>query len=185
MEILGFEIEPRAEGGTSEFDRWYAERFGLVPALGVLVADLEAAVTALRAAGTEVGPAQARDEGEGGGRWAVAVGPAGQPVDVVQAATVAEHDRRITGFIDGAESLTGPPTEELAAAVLAAVVDAWQRVERLLDGVAHNKVLATNLLLSQQARGDDPMATDTPAFWQRSAAATLLSGFVGRSAGGG
>jgi hypothetical protein len=182
MDILGFEVEPRTEGGTSAHDRWYAERFGMVPALGVLVADLDAAVAELRAQGTEVGEVQERSEDEGGGRWAVAVGPAGQPVDVIQAATAADHEGRITAFIDTAAPLDGPPTEELAAAVAEVVAGAWDRIEALLDGVAHNKVLATHLLVGQQARALDPMDPDSPAYWQRSAAGTLLSGFVGRGA---
>lgn len=179
MDIQGFEVEPRTEGGTSEFDRWYAERFGMVPALGVLVADLDAAVSGLRALGTEVGEIEERSEGDG--RWVVAVGPAGQPVEVIQAATVADHEHRITAFIDTAAPLDGPPTEELAAAVADVVADAWDRIEARLAGVAHNKVLAVMLLLSQRSRADD-VAPDSPVYWQRSAASTLASGFVSRGA---
>jgi hypothetical protein len=181
MDIEGFDVETRVESGGSEFDRWYGERFGVVPSLAVRVADLDAAVLELVARGTEVGAVHQRDEDEGGGRWAVAVGPAGQPVEVVEPAPPEEGERRISGFIEGAEPLAGPPTEELLAAVLAVVGDAWSRIDVLLEGVAHNKVLATMLLAGEHARDPD-VRPDAPAYWQRSAASTLLSGFVGRRA---
>ena len=108
------------------------------------------------------------------------IGPAGAVVDVVQPAPAGAYEERIGGFIASAADLDGPPTDELGAAVLAVVADAWQAIDRLLDGVAHNKVLATMLLVSQRSR--ETGAADSPAYWQQSAASTLLSGFVGRGA---
>jgi hypothetical protein len=51
-------------------------------------------------------------------------------------------------------------------------------VEKIMDGKVHNKVLATQLLLSQRARGLQP---DDPEQWPLYAAATLLSGMVVRN----
>jgi hypothetical protein len=48
-------------------------------------------------------------------------------------------------------------------------------VEKIMDGKVHNKVLATQPLLSQRARGLQP---DDPEQWPLYAAATLLSGMV-------
>ena len=106
-------------------------------------------------------------------------GPAGATVDVVQPVPPGYYDRRIGGFIDSTVGLDGPPTDEVADAVLAVLAEAWDRIEGLLDGVAHNKVLATMLLVGQRSRAGD---FDSPLRWQQSAASSLLSGFVGRGA---
>jgi hypothetical protein len=98
---------------------------------------------------------------------------------VIQPAPAGAYEARIGGFIDSASDLAGPPTDELADRAIAVVADAWAAIDRLLEGVAHNKVLATMLLVSQRSREG---GTDSPVFWQRSAASTLLSGFVGRGA---
>jgi hypothetical protein len=107
-------------------------------------------------------------------------GPAGATVDVVQPVPPGFYEDRIGGFIDSAADLDGPPTDQLADAVLDVVANAWSAIEGLLEGVAHNKVLATMLLMGQRSRADEPI--DSPLYWQQSAASTLLSGFVGRGA---
>jgi glutathione synthase/RimK-type ligase-like ATP-grasp enzyme len=52
---------------------------------------------------------------------------------------------------------------------------AWSDVETLLSTSPHNKVLATQLSLSQRARG---MQADDPEQWRLFAASTLLSGMI-------
>jgi hypothetical protein len=52
-------------------------------------------------------------------------------------------------------------------------------LETIMDGMAQNKVLATQLLLGQRARGRQP---HDPQQWPLYAASTLLSGIVVRGA---
>ena len=54
-------------------------------------------------------------------------------------------ERSISEFIDSAGSLPGPPVAELADLVAAAVREAWDRVEGIMSGQRHNKVLAVQL----------------------------------------
>ena len=56
-----------------------------------------------------------------------------------------------------------------------------REVEALMEGEAHNKVLATQLLLRQRARA---LGMDDPEQWPLHAASTLLSGLVIRGADG-
>jgi hypothetical protein len=90
-----------------------------------------------------------------------------------------EAERRITQFITSAEELPGPPVEELAEQVAALVRAALRDLEKLMEGKPHNKVLATQLLLGQRARGLQQL---DPEQWPHSAATTLLSGIVIRGA---
>ena len=186
MDLLGFEVEAQTpDGADLEHDagRWFADAFGVVPRITTYVDDLAAAVTELAAKGIATEPLAlpdaVDDEDAGLARAVRLVGPAGFTVDVVQPEPAGHSEGRITEFIDAAADLAGPPTAELADAVLAIVADANRAIEARLEGVAHNKVLATHLLLSQQSRADAP---DSPTYWQRSAASTLLSWFVGRGA---
>ncbi len=86
-----------------------------------------------------------------------------------------EAERRITGFITSASELPGPPVADLADEVAELMRAAWRDVETLVSGKPHNKVLATQLLLSQRARG---LRSDDPEQWRLFAAATLMSGMV-------
>jgi len=90
-----------------------------------------------------------------------------------------EAERRITQFITSAEELPGPPVEELAEQVGALMQAALRDLENLMEGKPHNKVLATQLLLGQRARG---LQTHDPEQWHLHAASTLLSGIVVRGA---
>ena len=90
-----------------------------------------------------------------------------------------EAERRITQFITSAEALPGPPVEELAEQVAAIMRAALRDLEKLMDGKAHNKVLATQLLLGQRARG---LQQYDPEQWHLHAATTLLSRIVVRGA---
>ena len=92
-----------------------------------------------------------------------------------------EAERRITQFITSSEELPGPPVEELAEQVDALMRAALRDLETIMDGMAHNKVLATQLLLGQRARGREP---HDPKQWHLYAASTLLSGIVVRGAKG-
>ena len=86
-----------------------------------------------------------------------------------------ESERHITEFITSAEELPGPPVAELAEDVAEVMRAAWREVESIMSGKPHNKVLATELLLGQRARGSQ---ADDPEHWRFSAATTLLSGRV-------
>ena len=90
-----------------------------------------------------------------------------------------EAEQRITQFIMSAEELPGPPVEELAEQVAALMQAALRDLETIMDGKPHNKVLATQLLLGQRARGRQPHDTEQ---WHLYAASTLLSGIVVRGA---
>jgi hypothetical protein len=91
-----------------------------------------------------------------------------------------EAERRITRFITSAEELPGPPVEELAEQVGALMQAALRDLETIMEGKPHNKVLATQLLLGQRARG---LQMDDPEQWPLHAASSLLSGLVIRGAG--
>jgi hypothetical protein len=90
-----------------------------------------------------------------------------------------EAERRITQFVTSAEELPGPPVAELAEQVGALKRAASRDLEAIMDGKPHNKVLATQLLLGQRARG---LQTDDPEQWRLYAASTLVSGIVIRGA---
>ena len=90
-----------------------------------------------------------------------------------------EAERRITRFVTIAEELPGPPVEELADRVAALMRATLRDLEKIMDGKPHNKVLATDLLLGQRARG---LQQHDPERWQPYAATTLLSGIVVRGA---
>ena len=90
-----------------------------------------------------------------------------------------EAERRITQFVRSADELSGPPVEELAERVTALMRAALRDLEKLMEGKPHNKVLATQLLLGQRARG---LQMGDPEQWHLYAASTLLSGIVIRGA---
>jgi hypothetical protein len=90
-----------------------------------------------------------------------------------------EAEQRITQFIMSAEELPGPPVEELAEQVAALMQAALRDLEKLMEEKPHNKVLATQLLLGQRARG---LQQHDPEQWHLHAASTLLSGIVVRGA---
>ena len=90
-----------------------------------------------------------------------------------------EAERRITRFVTTADELPGPPVEELADRVAALMRATLRDLEKIMDGKPHNKVLATDLLLGQRARG---LEQHDPERWQLYAATTLLSGVVVRGA---
>lgn len=90
-----------------------------------------------------------------------------------------EAERRITQFVTSAEKLPGPPVEELAEQVSMLMRAALRDLETIMDGKPHNKVLATQLLLGQRARG---LQMGDPEQWHLYAASTLLSGIVVRGA---
>jgi hypothetical protein len=92
-----------------------------------------------------------------------------------------EAERRITQFVTSAEKLPGPPVEELAEQVALLMRSALRDLETIMDGKPHNKVLATQLLLGQRARG---LQMGDPEQWHLYAASTLLSGIVVRGAKG-
>ncbi len=84
-----------------------------------------------------------------------------------------EAERRITEFVTNADNLPGPPVAELAEDVAKLMRAAWRDVEMIMNGKPHNKVLAVELFLGQQARGLQP---DNPEQWRLHAAVSLLSG---------
>ena len=90
-----------------------------------------------------------------------------------------EADQRITQFVRSADELSGPPVEELADRVAALMRQALRDLEAIMEGKPHNKVLATQLLLGQRARG---LQQHDPEQWPLHAASSLLSGLVIRGA---
>jgi hypothetical protein len=90
-----------------------------------------------------------------------------------------EAEQRITQFVNSADELPGPPVEELAEQVTALMRAASGDLETIMDGMARNKVLATQLLLGQRARERQP---HDPKQRHLYAASTLLSGIVVRGA---
>ena len=86
-----------------------------------------------------------------------------------------EAERRITRFIMSADELPGPPVAEIAEQVAALMRVVWTDLEGITAGKAHNKVLATQLLLGQRARG---LRSDDPEQWRLHAATTLLGGMA-------
>ena len=102
-----------------------------------------------------------------------------EPPDDDEACDPEEAERRITEFITRSDELPGPPVEELAEQVAALMRAALRDLEAVMDGKPHNKVLATQLLVGQRARGLQP---GDPEQWHLYAATTLLSGIVVRGA---
>jgi hypothetical protein len=102
-----------------------------------------------------------------------------EPFDDEEELDAEEAERRITQFIMSAEKLPGPPVEELAERVTALMQAASRDLETIMEGKPHNKVLATQLLLGQRARGLQQL---DPEQWPLSAATTLLSRIVIRGA---
>ena len=88
-----------------------------------------------------------------------------------------EGERCITEFITSADELPGPPVAELVDQVAGLMRAAWTEVEAIVSASPHNKVLATQLHLSQQARG---LQSDDPEQWRLFAASTLLSGMISK-----
>ncbi|HEX5616081.1 MAG TPA: hypothetical protein VFZ83_13085 [Acidimicrobiia bacterium] len=86
-------------------------------------------------------------------------------------------EQAIREFIASADDLDGPAVDVIAAAVMDLVDGAWNAIATVLEGVAHNKVLAAQLFLGQRARERDG---SDDVQWQLHAASTLLSGFVVR-----
>src|SRR5215217_1134794 len=103
-----------------------------------------------------------------------------EPFDEEEELDAEEAERRITQFITSTEELSGPPVEELAEQVVALMRAASRDLEAIMDGKPHNKVLATELLLGQRARG---LQMGDPEQWHLHAASTLLSAIVERDAG--
>jgi hypothetical protein len=76
-----------------------------------------------------------------------------EPFDDEEELDAEEAEQRITQFIMSADELPGPPVEELAEQVAALMRAALRDLEKLMEEKPHNKVLATQLLLGQRARG--------------------------------
>jgi hypothetical protein len=102
-----------------------------------------------------------------------------EPFDDEEELDAEEAERRITRFITSAEELPGPPVEELAEQVGALMQAALRDLETIMEGKPHNKVLATQLLLGQRARG---LQMGDAEQWHLYAATTLLGGVVVRGA---
>ena len=95
-----------------------------------------------------------------------------EPFDDEDELDAEEAEQRITQFITTAEELPGPPVEELAEQVAALMQAALRDLEKLMEEKPHNKVLATQLLLGQRARGlcssttqNRGTSTRQPRYW--------------------
>jgi len=102
-----------------------------------------------------------------------------EPFDEEEEFDAEEADQRITQFVRSADELSGPPVEVLADQVAALMRTALRDLEKLMEGKPHNKVLATQLLLSQRARALQHL---DPEQRHLHAATTLLGGIVVRGA---
>ena len=103
-----------------------------------------------------------------------------EPLDE-EALDAEEAERRITQFVTSANEHPGPPVEELAQQVTDLMRAASRDLQKSMEGRAHNKVLATQLLLGQRARRLHP---DDPEQWRLFAASTLLNEMVVRNVEG-
>jgi hypothetical protein len=104
-----------------------------------------------------------------------------EPFDDEEELDAEEAEQRITQFVTSADELSGPPVEELAEQVADLMQVAFTDLEKIMEGKPHNKVLATQLLLGQRARGFRP---DDPEQWRLYAASTLLNDMVVRGVEG-
>jgi len=86
-----------------------------------------------------------------------------------------EGERRITEFVNSAEEIPGPSVADLAEQAAGLMRATWSDMEEIMNDKPHNKVLATQLLLSQRARG---LGAEDPEQWRLFAATTLLSGMI-------
>ena len=102
-----------------------------------------------------------------------------EPFDEEEELDPKEAERRITQFVTSADELPGPPVEELADQVAGLMRTALRDFEMIMTETPHNKVLATQLLLGQRARG---LQQHDPEQWPLHAASSLLSGLVIRGA---
>ena len=102
-----------------------------------------------------------------------------EPFEEEEEVDSEEADQRITQFVRSADELSGPPVEELADRVAALMRTALRDLEAIMEGKPHNKVLATQLLVGQRARG---LQQHDPEQWPLHAASSLLSGLVIRGA---
>ena len=98
-----------------------------------------------------------------------------EPFDEEEELDPEEAEQHITQFVRSADELSGPPVEELADQVAALMRTALRDLEAIMEGKPHNKVLATQLLLGQRARG---LQQHDPEQWPLHAASSLLSGLV-------
>ena len=142
--------------------------------LSLQVADVDVAVEELRAAGRDVTDPVVLP-------WGRAVelrDPAGillRLVDVAPTDRAERIEQQLSDFIAGQADLAGAPTEELADRVADVVAAAQEQIRELMTGVAHNKVLATQLLVSQRAR---QVTQGSSEQWRLHAASTLLSDLI-------
>lgn len=111
------------------------------------------------------------------------VDPTGTVVELIEPDYEAGRraEETIREFVGAQAELPGPPVDDLADAVSTIIGEAHERVAVLLADVPHNKVLATQLALSQRARDAAPADTQ----WPLHAASSLMSGFIIAGAQGG
>jgi hypothetical protein len=86
-----------------------------------------------------------------------------------------QAERDIAAFIVAADELEGPSTAEIAERVEVVMATAWEQIAQIVDGQANNKVVATMLLLSRQARESTP---EDPRQWQLHAASSLVGAMI-------
>ena len=98
-----------------------------------------------------------------------------EPFDEEEEFDPEEAERSITQFVTSADELPGPPVEDLAEQVAALMRTALRDLEMIMTHTPHNKVLATQLLLGQRARG---LQQYDPEQWPLHAATSLLSALV-------
>ena len=86
-----------------------------------------------------------------------------------------EAERQIAEFIATADELEGPAIADLADAVARVLDGTWSAIEEIIGPQTNNKVIATMLLLSSQARQLQP---EDARHWQLHAASSLVGAMI-------
>src|SRR5687767_2386832 len=86
-----------------------------------------------------------------------------------------EAERQIAEFITNADALEGPPVADLAAGVARVLDSTWSHIAEIIDPQTNNKIIATMLLLSSEARQLQP---EDPRHWQLHAASSLVGAMI-------
>ena len=86
-----------------------------------------------------------------------------------------EAERQIDEFIVSADTLGGASIAALGERAAAVLADTWDRLEEVVGQEANNKVVATMLWLSREARRHTP---EDPRQWQLHAASSLVGAMI-------
>jgi hypothetical protein len=86
-----------------------------------------------------------------------------------------QAERDIDGFITRADGLPGPPVQEIGNQIARIMQSAWRQIEEQASLLPNDKLIATMLLVSRDARKAE---VHESRHWYLLAASTLLSGLI-------